>query len=211
MELAIFGSLLVLALAFLVRIGLRFNFQDDLTMRSFRNAMRDAHPRMSRKTQVPSIDYTIMEDHQVPTPGDPFGLSQRTRFTGQTHLVYGSHLFRAQQGKQPGRMVYQINAPDAKPNEPYGQGVVAITSDDLPESPTAKKDHTLADHDAGSGTALKVARTITGHGQFTVDSSTGKATRSGEMMEQVTTTLTADGTGDVFPPVTSKLKQQAAP
>lgn len=71
LELAIFGSLLIMLLGVLVNYGLRYNFQQRTMQKAFREALNLADP--GRKAER-SSNYITIQDSHIPSPSNPFGV-----------------------------------------------------------------------------------------------------------------------------------------
>jgi hypothetical protein len=109
MEVAVLGSILVFTIATCVRIGLRFNYQQELQQNAFRNALRTARDTNKPDDVQQSYNYTIMQDRQVPNPGDHLNLGSRNRFAAGSSVVYGRFLFSATDEDQDPLFVFDIN------------------------------------------------------------------------------------------------------
>lgn len=210
-ELAVFGSILLLAVAFLIRVGMRMNYQQELAMRSFRDGLRVAGKLgKHREEQVPQVSYTIFEDRQVPTPGDPFGLNQRTRFAGAANITWGKYLLQTSgmdggEGR-PSRLLFHVNYnPDGTPRL---EGFWGDEFED-PLEDTEEKEHTLADHDT-SPYHTELERATKSRASLTRAESGGSVTtqRAGAMTEEVTTRWVFNE-GGAIGSVTNTLRQDA--
>ncbi len=72
LELAIFGSMLILVLGVLVQYGLNFDFHQQADMEAYREALASA--AQSGQDQMPiSVNHAIMRDRHIPDPSNPFG------------------------------------------------------------------------------------------------------------------------------------------
>jgi len=97
-ELAVFGSILLLALSFLINYGMRYNYQQDLQMRAFRKALSQAYwPTDLAGNKVPdrpdaSASVALLEDKHIPDPRDMFGAGSVTPVTGQAEVTWGNTL-----------------------------------------------------------------------------------------------------------------------
>ena len=70
-ELAIFGSLILLALGVFVRYGLRANYSQKLKMDSYTTARAEMGGNAQKTT------YIMLRDKPIPNPSDPFGVASR--------------------------------------------------------------------------------------------------------------------------------------
>jgi len=99
LEFAILGSLALFALAFLIQIGLRVNFQQEVEQQTFRRTLAKAD---SYSTIEPvSVQYQEFWDRQVPSPGDGFAVMPRTYTEANATVVWGTFLsFTADQDRR---------------------------------------------------------------------------------------------------------------
>lgn len=110
LEVGVLGSILLFALATLVRVGLRFNYEQQLQQDTFRKALRVAEFNDTESKTVGHYGYTWLEDRQVPNPSDPVALNARTRFGSDADVIYGRHLFEpGTDDKRIGRIVIRVN------------------------------------------------------------------------------------------------------
>ncbi len=108
-ELAVLGSLLLVVLAFLVRYGLSFIYQQEADMRTFRKTLAiaiDAQQRtdaIRREVLLPTTAgrkagagggvTAIAVDHKhIPNPGDPMGIGSLDPVNSQADVVWGTTL-----------------------------------------------------------------------------------------------------------------------
>ena len=73
LELTIFGSVLIMILSVLISYGLKYNFQQQTVMETFRKALW-----LAAVTPTNEGNYTILDDRHVPDPADPFGVGTVT-------------------------------------------------------------------------------------------------------------------------------------
>lgn len=84
-ELAVFGSLLLVVLGGLIRFGLAATYSQQLEQDSFRKALA---------TPSGSVSYTLVEDRLVPgAGGGAFPLSSRSRVVGTAQVLWDVDLF----------------------------------------------------------------------------------------------------------------------
>lgn len=86
-ELAAFGSILLLVLSFLISYGMRYNYQQDLQMRSFRRALSEAYA--SNRPDASST-VTLIEDKHVPDPRDMFGVGNIVPVQATAEATWGN-------------------------------------------------------------------------------------------------------------------------
>ena len=89
-ELAITGSLVLLALAFFIQIGLRMNYQQELEQQTFRRALREAKSEGTEESAAIVINH--FRDRQVPDPSFGFALMPRTSTNASATVTWGEHL-----------------------------------------------------------------------------------------------------------------------
>ncbi|MBU3934115.1 MAG: pilus assembly protein [Candidatus Omnitrophica bacterium] len=66
LELAVFGSILIMLLGVLVSYGLKYNFQQQVMQEAFRKALG--------VTAVRHSTYVLIKDRHIPDPSNPFGI-----------------------------------------------------------------------------------------------------------------------------------------
>lgn len=73
LELAVFGSILIMLLGILVNYGLRYNNQVRAMQTAFRQGLKYAAESVKDDTPG-SVSYLFLEDKHIPSPSDPFGI-----------------------------------------------------------------------------------------------------------------------------------------
>lgn len=108
-EFAIIGSLALLALAFLIQIGLRVNYQQEMDQQTFRRAMKIAQSEGSIESA--SINYNQFRDRQLPDPSDGFSMMPRTLTEGTANVIWGEHLAVGDEDDRNSqtRIMFQVN------------------------------------------------------------------------------------------------------
>lgn len=86
-ELAVFGSLLLLALSFLVSYGMRYNYQQDAQMRAFRLAMQAAY---NNNGPDAAGSVVLVEDKHTPDPRDRFGVGSFSPVQAGAEVTWGN-------------------------------------------------------------------------------------------------------------------------
>ena len=71
LELALFGSILIILLGVLINYGMRYNFQQQVMQQAFRKALGLAAARRS-------ATYVLIKDRHIPDPSNPFGVGSLT-------------------------------------------------------------------------------------------------------------------------------------
>src|SRR3989338_365860 len=84
-ELAIFGSFAILALGFLIQIGLRQNFQQEIEQTAFRRALIFAKSEGDEESQ--SVQYSYFRNRRAPNPSDGFAVTPRSLTQGSSTLT----------------------------------------------------------------------------------------------------------------------------
>ncbi len=74
LELAVFGSLILMVLGAIVSYGLRFNFQQQADMHVFRKAQELAMKHDNDNQPYGSSSYTVVRDRHLPDASNPFGI-----------------------------------------------------------------------------------------------------------------------------------------
>jgi hypothetical protein len=85
-EAAVFGSLLLLVLGFLLDYGLRYNYGQQVKMEAFRRALKMA----GESDLVKSQDIVLIKDVHIPNPSDMFALGVRSPFKGSASIFWGN-------------------------------------------------------------------------------------------------------------------------
>jgi hypothetical protein len=73
MELAVFGSIILMLLGMLINYGLRYNYQQQSMQQTFRKALVSANESNLNGTPV-SVTHVVIKDVHVPSPSDPFAM-----------------------------------------------------------------------------------------------------------------------------------------
>ena len=89
-EFAIVGSLALLALAFLIQIGLRMNYQQEIEQQTFRRALRVAQNEGEEESQA--IQYQHFRNRQIPDPSQGFAIMPRTTSQASATVTWGEGL-----------------------------------------------------------------------------------------------------------------------
>lgn len=103
LELAIFGTLALLALGFLIRIGLLVNYRQEIQMNTFRRALAAADADAKAGNPTVQVDYLHLRDRLVPDPST-FGIMPRAQAQGSSSVLWGN------QGL-PGAMITPLGQP----------------------------------------------------------------------------------------------------
>lgn len=73
LELAIFGSILIMLLGVLINYGLKYNYQQQVMQQAFREALASAAVSMNPHTPI-SVSHSLVKDKHIPVPADPFAV-----------------------------------------------------------------------------------------------------------------------------------------
>ncbi|MFC1657761.1 hypothetical protein ACFL1D_00030 [Candidatus Omnitrophota bacterium] len=87
-ELASFGSILLLCLAMLLQYGMHANYQQNTVMQSFRKAMKTAFYKSGPGA---TVSMTTIKDKGIPDPNDPWGFADRTPISGGGAVTWDSN------------------------------------------------------------------------------------------------------------------------
>ncbi len=96
LELAIFGTLALIALAFVLRMGLTANYQQEIDQQTFRWAQRLAS-NIDKETNgrgPHSVTVIHIRDRQMPDPGDGFATMPRVLTQASSVVTWGRFLHR---------------------------------------------------------------------------------------------------------------------
>lgn len=109
LEFAIVGSVALLALAFMIQIGLRMNYQQEIEQQTFRRAMQVAHSEDDEESR--SIQYQHFRERQIPDPSEGFGIMPRTLTQAGATVIWGEYLtYLADDRDSESRIIFQVNA-----------------------------------------------------------------------------------------------------
>lgn len=89
-ELAIVGSLALLALAVLIRIGLGMNYKQEIEQQAFRLALRAA--KNEGDEESPVVSYQFFRDRRVPDPSQGFAIMPGSLTQGSGSATWGEYL-----------------------------------------------------------------------------------------------------------------------
>lgn len=84
LELAIFGSIIIFLLSVLIQYGLSLNYQQHLSMQTFRKALQIA---AGRSTTSPQVSLTVVKDAAMPEPSNPFGVTETSPVIAGANVV----------------------------------------------------------------------------------------------------------------------------
>ncbi len=86
LELAIFGSILIMLLGILINYGLRYGFQQQVMQQAFRQALATAAVSMDPHTPV-STSHIVVRDKHIPNPADTFAVGSVMPFSSGASIV----------------------------------------------------------------------------------------------------------------------------
>jgi hypothetical protein len=89
-EFAVIGSLALLALAFLMQIGLQMNYRQEIAQQTFRLAMQTAQSEDELESQA--INYQQIRNRQVPDPRHGFAILPRAMTDAGATVTWGEWL-----------------------------------------------------------------------------------------------------------------------
>ena len=72
LELALFGSILIMLLGLLVSYGMKYNFQQQVMQQAFRKALASASDVQNNKPS--SVSHIVIKDRHIPNPANPFAV-----------------------------------------------------------------------------------------------------------------------------------------
>lgn len=128
-EFAIIGSLGLLAMAFLIQMGLRMYYQQELEQQTFRWALRTARNLDEPSRRGPeSVSFVHLRNRQVPDPSDGFAMMPRVATQAQSTVTWGRFLtFQTDDRESKPRLVLRVD--DAEvwfPTEEIPEGAPLI-------------------------------------------------------------------------------------
>ena len=128
-ELAVIGSFALLALNLLIQIGLRMNYQQEISQQTFRHALVISKSE-GEKDESASTQLQHFRDRQVPDPSTGFGLMPRTSTNASATVTWGEWLtYLGSDPDSQSRIVFQVN--DTRQEYRSGDFDVGSKSDPL--------------------------------------------------------------------------------
>jgi hypothetical protein len=128
-EIATFGSLLILALSFLIRYGMTYNHQQEVQMEAFRRALKEAQTgNYGGLNAGPSM--VLVKDVSLPDPSDRFGVGSRTALSSQANIILTN------------KLLDNITASDFSPGNPLAANKLPKISYVINPTPTAENTYT---------------------------------------------------------------------
>jgi len=114
-ELAVFGYVGILALSFIIQMGLRMNYDQEIRMNTFRRTLVDAlndNLPADAKDRDPrdgsyATSYHQFRDRQMPNPAGGFGLILRERTAAESDVTWGNYLTYGSPDLSKGRSTQQ--------------------------------------------------------------------------------------------------------
>lgn len=95
-ELAVFGSILILLMGTLLTYGLKYDLQQQADQQAFRRALWYQGP--SSKFSASTVSYSIQKMRHVPDPADPFGFGSVTYASGSGTVTWDWNLGATPEG-----------------------------------------------------------------------------------------------------------------
>lgn len=92
LELAIFGALTIGALGFLIRIGMKMNYDQEIRMAAFRRALAAASADNQTDMDAMGTAFHYVADRQMPSPNDGFMSLLRERTEASAFVEWGDRL-----------------------------------------------------------------------------------------------------------------------
>ncbi|MCI0529741.1 MAG: hypothetical protein L0Y56_20050 [Nitrospira sp.] len=136
MEFTIVGAIALLALTFLIQIGLRANFQQEIDQQSFRRAMQISQSGIEDDdTESQAIVFHNIRHRQTPDPSAGLGFMPRVPSQGGGVVTWGEWLtFLADDEDSQPRIVVQLNKTRAEfrsggfpDNQPFATRIANTT------------------------------------------------------------------------------------
>ena len=92
LEMAIFGMAALAALGFLVRVGMKMNYDQEIRMAAFRRALAAAGADNGTTQDAMAVAYHYTLTRQMPNPSDGFMSLPRSRTEASAFVVWGDRL-----------------------------------------------------------------------------------------------------------------------
>ncbi len=94
LELAVFGSIMIMLLGVLINYGLRYNYQQQVAQQTYRKALKGAAD--SPKDGKPmSVMYVLTRDKHIPDPSQLFGLGSIMPISASASVIRNHHMQEA--------------------------------------------------------------------------------------------------------------------
>ncbi len=92
-EFAVMGGIALMALTFLIQIGLRMNYQQELEQDTFRRALAEARAEWnddnSKDNESHSVQYYQLRNRELPDPGQGFAIMPKTLTQANATVLWG--------------------------------------------------------------------------------------------------------------------------
>jgi len=150
-EMAVFGSILLLVLGFLLRYGLQYNYQQQVKMDAFRRSMKMAEDSNAPESQ----QIMVVKDAQIPNPQDMFGQGERTTIRGSSDILWSNNTTPADHSDAASlpSVTYIFN-----PDKTFsGSGVYSEVTGSSSSAKGVTKKYTTAGRIAASGAIVTVS------------------------------------------------------
>lgn len=92
LELAVFGAITLAAIGFLIRVGLRMNYDQEVRMAAFRRAMAAAGSDNGTAQDAMGTLFHYATSRQMPNPGDGYVSLPRERSEASAFVEWGDRL-----------------------------------------------------------------------------------------------------------------------
>ncbi len=92
LELAVFGSIAIAALGFLIRVGMTMNYNQEVRMAAFRRALAAAAADNGTDQDAMGTTYHMAVNRQMPDPNDGYMSMQRMRTEASAFVMWGDRL-----------------------------------------------------------------------------------------------------------------------
>ena len=186
-EFAVMASIALMALALLIQVGLRMNYQQEIEQQTFRRALRSSagydttdsqgNPVQNRPPQ--SVTYIHYRDRQIPDPSDGFALMPRMTTEAQSSVVWARFLsFLTGDSESKPRTVVNLN-----------DTIKTFNADDLTGQPSLVSD---IDRRIQSSGGIVTTRSGTGLVTTTTDDTT--MTLNTKRRDAIQSSLTSQST-----------------
>ena len=179
LEFAVMASIGLMALAVLIQIGLRMNYQQEIDQQTFRRALRTAANFDTANNRPPqAVTYIHIRDRQIPDPSDGFGMMPRVTTEATSTAVLGKFLtFLARDKDSHPRVVVNLNnkVQEFNSDDLTGQGSL-ISKVDRTINSTGSIQTTKANTTLRTNTTDNTTMTLNTKGQDAISSSLTSST-----------------------------------
>lgn len=166
-ELAVFGSIVLMLLGVLISYGLRYEHQQKTTQQAFRRALKSASDANASADDTPIlVEHLVVNDMHVPDPSNTFGIGLTSSSVASTSVTRNNKLFKSPVDDK-GLPIVRIEINGGQPNDFKTAGLLYVVVQDTEEAIAAQEAKYVLVYGANN-----VDPTTTGCGKFEPEETT---------------------------------------